>query len=145
MLVTFLGSVSQAHLSSYDDLSSNLTEFLSTVSPFLESHTPASSSPFQVLEPPMLSIGKGDTVIQILPTALRFWEKLGLGPRAGKKDVTAFVFYEDAGAGPASEHKQGLVGNWLASVAALYKVRVRFNLTCNSMADSLSRASNSAR
>lgn len=54
------------------------------------------STPYlEALEPAMLSIGKGSQIIQVLPTALKFWEKLGLEPRSGKKDVVAFVFYEN--------------------------------------------------
>lgn len=65
----------------------------------------------------MVSIAKGDAIIQILPTALRFWEKLGLGPRGGTKDVTAFVLFEDDG-----QQLQQQVETWLASVAAAYHV-----------------------
>jgi mediator of RNA polymerase II transcription subunit 13 len=67
----------------------------------------------------MISIGKGEAVIQILPTALRFWEKLGLGPRGGKKDVTAFVLFEDDG-----EERQQQVETWLADVSATYSVSI---------------------
>jgi mediator of RNA polymerase II transcription subunit 13 len=69
------------------------------------------------LESPMVSVGKGDAVIQILPTALRFWEKLGLGPRGGKKDVTAFVLFEC----DVEERHQQLEG-WLSALAATYAV-----------------------
>jgi mediator of RNA polymerase II transcription subunit 13 len=72
----------------------------------------------QPLETPMISIGKGDAVIQILPTALRFWEKLGLGPRGGQKNATLFVLFEDDG-----EQRQQQIENWLSSVAAIYEVR----------------------
>lgn len=78
----------------------------------------------QPLDPPMISIGKSDAIIQVLPSALRFWDKLGLGPRAGKKDVVAFVFYEDDG-----EECQQLIENWLASLSATYSVSVFFSLT----------------
>lgn len=66
----------------------------------------------------MISIGKADAVVQVLPTALRFWEKLGLGPRGGKKDVTAFVLFEDDG-----EERQLQVGAWLGNLSATYTVR----------------------
>ncbi|THV05352.1 hypothetical protein K435DRAFT_849922 [Dendrothele bispora CBS 962.96] len=68
------------------------------------------------LEPPMITIGKGDVIIQLIPTALRFWEKLGLGPRGGKKDVTAFVLFEDDG-----EWRQQQVEIWLSNLAGLYR------------------------
>ena len=65
----------------------------------------------------MFSVAKGEAILQVLPTATRFWEKLGLGPRGGKKDVTAFVLFEDAG-----ETKLRQVETWLASVSASYNV-----------------------
>ncbi|TFK43128.1 mediator complex subunit 13 C-terminal-domain-containing protein [Crucibulum laeve] len=71
---------------------------------------------FQVLEAPMISIGKNDAVIQVLPPALRFWEKLGLGPKGGRKNVTAFALYEDEG-----DQRQWQVDGWLSSLATAYK------------------------
>jgi mediator of RNA polymerase II transcription subunit 13, fungi type len=73
--------------------------------------------PIQLLDTPMISIGKGDAVIQILPTALRFWEKLGLGPRGGRKNGTSFVLFEDG------EQRQQQVESWIATISAMYEVR----------------------
>ncbi|KAH9928968.1 uncharacterized protein B0H18DRAFT_1117777 [Fomitopsis serialis] len=70
------------------------------------------------LEPPMLTIGKSDSLIQVLPTALRFWEKIGLGPRAGRKDVTAFVFFEGSG-----ERKEAETSQWLDKISATYSAK----------------------
>lgn len=67
----------------------------------------------RTLESPMISIGKGETVIQILPTALRFWEKLGLGPKPGKKDVSAYVLFED-------EQRVKQVQEWFHDLSAEY-------------------------
>jgi mediator of RNA polymerase II transcription subunit 13 len=67
----------------------------------------------------MLTVGKSDAVMQILPSALRFWEKLGLGPRAGKKNVTAFVLFEDDG-----DEKQHQVERWLNSMSVTYAVSI---------------------
>jgi mediator of RNA polymerase II transcription subunit 13, fungi type len=69
------------------------------------------------LEPPLFTVGKSDAILQVLPTALRFWEKLGLGPRGGKKDVTAFALFEDDG-----EDRQGQVERWLGDMSATYTV-----------------------
>jgi mediator of RNA polymerase II transcription subunit 13 len=71
----------------------------------------------QLLELPMISVGKGETVIQASPSALRFWDKLGLRPRGGQKDVTAFVFYEDEG-----EERHQEVENWLGYLSTVYSV-----------------------
>lgn len=71
----------------------------------------------QALDAPMISIGKGDAIIQVLPTGLRFWEKLGLDPKGGRKDLSAFVIYEDEGEG-----RQALVETWLTDVCGAYQV-----------------------
>ncbi|KAJ7496590.1 mediator complex subunit 13 C-terminal-domain-containing protein [Mycena latifolia] len=76
---------------------------------------PAPSKGVQTLESPMISIGKADAVIQILPTALRFWEKLGLTPRGGRKNATVFVLFEDDG-----DARQQLAEAWLAKMSAVY-------------------------
>ncbi|KAG6836869.1 hypothetical protein H0H93_002112 [Arthromyces matolae] len=72
----------------------------------------------KMLEAPMITIGKGDAVIQVLPTALRFWEKLGLGPRGGPKDSTVFILFEDD-----AEQRVQQVEVWLESLAASYEGR----------------------
>ncbi|PCH41643.1 hypothetical protein WOLCODRAFT_163279 [Wolfiporia cocos MD-104 SS10] len=78
----------------------------------------ASSSKLMLLAPPALAVGKSGTVVQLLPSALRFWEKLGLGPRAGSKDVTAFVFYE-----ATSEDRESQLSQWLDNVSKAYSAR----------------------
>lgn len=78
----------------------------------------SSATSLQPLESPMLVVGKGDTVIQMSPTSLRFWEKLGLSPRAGQKDVTAFVFFEGT-----DDDRDAGIEDWLSRVAAAYSVR----------------------
>lgn len=77
----------------------------------------------------MFTLSKSDAIVQVLPTALQFWTKLGLGPRGGKKNVTAFALFEDDG-----EEKQRLVEHWLDRMSATYNVRIivishRLNLT----------------
>lgn len=65
----------------------------------------------------MFTVAKSDAIMQVLPTALRFWEKLGLGPRGGRKNVTAFVLFEDEG-----EERQLRVERWLNDMSATYSV-----------------------
>ena len=72
---------------------------------------------FQELDSPSLAVGKSNTIIKVLPSALRFWEKLGLGPRAGPKDVSAFVIYEGS-----DDEKEQLLENWLEKVSQVYTV-----------------------
>lgn len=71
-----------------------------------------------LLTPPALTVGKSDAIIRVLPSALRFWDKLGLAPRAGRKDVEAYVLFEDTG-----EECRAELQAWLNSVSAAYSVR----------------------
>ncbi|KAH9950139.1 mediator complex subunit 13 C-terminal-domain-containing protein [Amylocystis lapponica] len=75
----------------------------------------SSTVSLQLLEPPMLSVGKSDAAIHVLPPALRFWEKLGLGPRPGRKNVTAYVFYEET-----TDERAATLKQWLDKVSAVY-------------------------
>ncbi|OSX60611.1 hypothetical protein POSPLADRAFT_1048016 [Postia placenta MAD-698-R-SB12] len=61
---------------------------------------------------------KSDAIVQVMPTALRFWEKLGLGPKAGLKNVTAFVFYEAGG-----PERESQIAAWIDQVSATYSAR----------------------
>ncbi|EGO27140.1 hypothetical protein SERLADRAFT_434909 [Serpula lacrymans var. lacrymans S7.9] len=72
----------------------------------------------QKLEPPMFSICKSDSVIQVLPSAIRFWEKLGLGPLGGKKDIIAFVLFDEEG-----PEKQNQAEGWLNSISVMYTAK----------------------
>ncbi|KAG6885784.1 hypothetical protein C0993_009889 [Termitomyces sp. T159_Od127] len=89
-----------------------------------EKKTVGEKGTLKMLEAPMITIGKGDAVIQVLPTALRFWEKLGLGPKGGAKNGTVFVLFEDDG-----EQRMQQVDAWLGSVAASYEGRHLGTLT----------------
>lgn len=83
----------------------------------------------QTLEPPMLVLGKGDAVCQLSTASLRFWEKLGLSPRAGPKNVTTFVFFEGS-----DEEREIEVEAWLGRVSAAYSVcRASFQFTAPSL------------
>lgn len=73
----------------------------------------------KTLKTPKVAVGKGDAVIEVEPTALRFWEKLGLAPKGGPKDLAAYVLYEDYG----GDHRQTLVDIWLANFRSVYQVR----------------------
>jgi len=65
----------------------------------------------------MFSVGKSGCVVQVLPSALRFWEKLGLTPHGGKRDVVAFVFLEEGGL-----KKQRQAEVWLNKMSVGYSV-----------------------
>ena len=70
-----------------------------------------------LLEAPTLTVAKGEAIMQVSPPSLRFWEKLGLSPKAGPKDVTAFVFFEGA-----DEDREADIESWLSRVSAAYAV-----------------------
>ncbi|OBZ71892.1 Mediator of RNA polymerase II transcription subunit 13 [Grifola frondosa] len=78
----------------------------------------ASSALIKMLDSPVLAVGKADSVVQVSPTALRFWEKLGLGPRPGRKDITAFIFFEHVG-----DDREAEVEEWLGKVSATYAAK----------------------
>ncbi|KAG0698274.1 mediator complex subunit 13 C-terminal-domain-containing protein, partial [Suillus ampliporus] len=78
----------------------------------------AESVHLQRLDPPMFSAGKSGCVVQVLPSALRFWEKLGLTPHGGKRDVVAFVFLEEGGL-----EKQRQAEIWLNKMSAGYSAK----------------------
>ena len=46
------------------------------------------TNPFS-LPPPQLEVRRSDSILSILPSAINFWENLGLGPSKGNKDVCA--------------------------------------------------------
>ncbi|KLO17501.1 hypothetical protein SCHPADRAFT_925823 [Schizopora paradoxa] len=67
-----------------------------------------------IVEPNNIVVGKSNSLIQISPPALRFWDKLGLSPRSGKKDITAFVVHND-------QHDiTDDAASWLADISRLY-------------------------
>lgn len=71
----------------------------------------------EAMEAPMISIGKGEAVIQVLPPALRFWEKLGLSPKGGLKNVAAFFLFEE------NARNQPFIEKWLMAFRNAYQVR----------------------
>ncbi|PFH50555.1 hypothetical protein AMATHDRAFT_192998 [Amanita thiersii Skay4041] len=88
----------------------NLYELRSSIAKGLD-------SVLKPLESPMIAVAKGDSVIHVLPTALRFWEKLGLGPRGGKKDVATIILYDNE---DDNNQRKLQVDAWLKSIAATY-------------------------
>jgi mediator of RNA polymerase II transcription subunit 13, fungi type len=75
----------------------------------------------QELSSPSLTVAKADGIIQVTPPALRFWEKLGLHPRAGSKDLTVFAFFEGN-----DDETEAQVADWLDRFSAVYMVRHHF-------------------
>lgn len=76
------------------------------------------------MEPPLFSVGKGKNVVNLLPSAIRFWEKTGLHPVGGQKNVNAFVLYEGEGT-EMFEH----ASRWFKQISIAYTVRLYFSYT----------------
>ncbi|KDQ26129.1 hypothetical protein PLEOSDRAFT_160721 [Pleurotus ostreatus PC15] len=76
----------------------------------------SSTSPecvLQLTESPMITLAKGDTLVHIQPTAIAFWEKLGSGPKGGKKDVTAYTLFQEV-----DKSHRSSVANWLRNLSS---------------------------
>lgn len=63
-------------------------------------------------------MAKGDIILNVLPPALRFWEKLGLSPKSGEKEGTVYALFTDEG----EQYRQAEVASWLAGVCTAYEV-----------------------
>ena len=77
------------------------------------------SSSLQSMEPPLFSVGKGKSIVNVSPSVIRFWEKTGLHPAGGQKNVNAFVLYEGEDT-EMFEH----VSRWFKRVSIAYTVRL---------------------
>lgn len=68
---------------------------------------------------PLVSVGQSNSVLHVSAPALRFWDKLGLSPLNGKKDIVSFALYEEGVTGP---ERLGAVSSWMKDVAHVYTV-----------------------
>ncbi|KAH9483026.1 Mediator of RNA polymerase II transcription subunit 13 [Psilocybe cubensis] len=75
------------------------------------------STPIYPLEEPMLSIAKGDVVLDLKPPSLLFWEKLGLCPKGGPKNFDALVMFED------DDTRRVWVDTWVEGLKDVYKAK----------------------
>jgi mediator of RNA polymerase II transcription subunit 13 len=71
------------------------------------------------MEPPLFSVGKGNSIVNVSPSVMRFWEKAGLHPVGGQKNVNAFVLYESENT-EMFEH----ASRWFKRVSIAYAVRL---------------------
>jgi hypothetical protein len=83
--------------------------------------TPSSGARLEVLEAPDLLVGCQGSVTRVAPTALRFWDKLGLSAAGGPRRVTAFALHIESA--PASQATE--VARWLARLEKTFQVRAR--------------------
>ncbi|CAO1620220.1 unnamed protein product [Parajaminaea phylloscopi] len=61
------------------------------------------SSSVEILEPPSILVGCQGSLTRLAPSALAFWEKLGLSPAGGSRKVTAMLLYHS-----------GVLADWIA-------------------------------
>ncbi|KAG8912193.1 hypothetical protein FRC01_005248, partial [Tulasnella sp. 417] len=69
---------------------------------------------------PLVSVGQSNAVVQVNTPALRFWDKLGLSPLNGKKDIVSFALYEE---GLTSPERLSDMTGWMKDVARAYTLR----------------------
>lgn len=56
-------------------------------------------------------------IVHVNPSALRFWDKIGLGPLHGAKNVTAVALFE-----PDDDCDPLIIQTWLQDAAHAYEV-----------------------
>jgi hypothetical protein len=84
-----------------------------------------SDSPPPVIEAasePKFFIGSGASVIQALPSILRFWNKVDVTPLSGPKDLGAIAVVPSDG--PWSNSRSRTVGAWMQRLTSAYTVSV---------------------
>lgn len=79
---------------------------------------PASlSSPVFEIPPPHLEVRRSDSKLAVLPSAIDFWDILGLAPRSQSKDVTAICLYS------ADISSEGGVSLFMENMRSAYESR----------------------
>lgn len=71
----------------------------------------------------MVAIGQANEVLHVSAPSVRFWEKLGLMPLNGVKDVVAFALYEEE---TTPKDLVPVLSAWLAKVSTIYKASPNF-------------------
>ena len=71
---------------------------------------------------PKFYIGNGTSVIQALPSILRFWNKLDMTPLSGTKDLQAIAVVPSDG--QSSNSRSRTVGAWMQRLTSAYTVSV---------------------
>ena len=82
-----------------------------------EPSTSTETSSLQLLEAPRFHVGKSHSIIRISPPGLRFWDKLGLSPQGGKKNILAFTLFQSK-----DQSKVSQVDNWMSNIGDVYEV-----------------------
>ena len=72
---------------------------------------------------PKFYIGNGTSVIQALPSILRFWNKLDVTPLSGTKDLRAIAVVPSDN--PSTNSRSRTVGAWMQRLTSAYTVSVQ--------------------
>ncbi|GAA5893124.1 uncharacterized protein JCM6883_007574 [Sporobolomyces salmoneus] len=101
---------------SIQDVSSSLATVCSNLSPspLFADHTLL--PPLESTVSSSLLIRSQQSMIQVSTAAVEFWKPMGFEPVIGRKDVTIFAVYEEAGSGPRES-----VDEWLRTIATTYQ------------------------
>ncbi|PWN36221.1 uncharacterized protein FA14DRAFT_155626 [Meira miltonrushii] len=75
------------------------------------------SSLLQVMEPSNVLVGCQGSVTNVAPSALHYWDKLGLTAVGGQKDVAAFALHTN----DVNIAMQGEIRNWLDSMGKVFR------------------------
>lgn len=75
------------------------------------------SSLLQVMEPSNVLVGCQGSVTNVTPSALCYWDKLGLAAVGGQKDVAAFALHTD----DVNIAMQSEIRNWLDSIGKVFR------------------------
>ncbi|KAJ8514892.1 hypothetical protein ONZ45_g7637 [Pleurotus djamor] len=77
----------------------------------------SASTSLRLADMPSVVVSKNEAVVEVLPTVIRFWEKLAVGPKGGTKDITAYVLFEEE-----DESQTRGIEVWLQNLSASYQV-----------------------
>lgn len=72
-----------------------------------------------VFKPSMLALAQANEVLHLSAPSVRFWEKLGLMPLNGSKDVVAFALYDEEN---TPNDLLPVLSDWLGKASETYKV-----------------------
>ncbi|KAK9239972.1 mediator complex subunit 13 C-terminal-domain-containing protein [Lipomyces kononenkoae] len=67
------------------------------------------------IEPPHFSFMRMNSVLEVLPPALRFWQIFGFAPQSGRKDVVSFIVY------PGSDGMTSAASSFLERLKPVYE------------------------
>ena len=80
-----------------------------------QQHSKEDEIDFTKVDPPLVSIQRNATAMDILHTAVDFWEELGLGPAGGRKKVNAVCLY------PERDYLFGVMETFLHEMESTYQ------------------------